>query len=257
MQKPSRAKLSRTESFWFGFKLPAKSARLAVKKPVLLFWSAIPIALTVVTYRYLIRVLNNQAEAWMTGLFNWLKLDSHHWAYHSLNFLSQAAIWAFSILTFGILATLVGSPFNDLLAESAETRVNPPLSSAPRLKWAAKLRLIWIDLLKSSAAALMTVVTLLVSWIPVVNLASAIITLLLFTFQYLSYPQTRRQLGLLESAAYLWRYSYSCLGFGLAVSLGFAIPLVGFLTVPLAVIGGTWLFSAQYQPKNATGPLLR
>ncbi|MCR4313075.1 MAG: hypothetical protein NUV58_02410, partial [Candidatus Roizmanbacteria bacterium] len=63
----------------------------------------------------------------------------------------------------------------------------------------------------------------------------------LVTFQYISYPQTRRDVGIRQGAKFLWHHIYACTGFGSIFLLLFAIPFLSSFVLPLAVIGGTLL----------------
>jgi uncharacterized protein involved in cysteine biosynthesis len=115
------------------------------------------------------------------------------------------------------------------------------MPAPPELPWTAKIRLIGIDLVKSVFAGIAAIIALLVSWIPGLNLIAFFVSFLLIAFQYVSYPQTRRNLPLREGLAFLRRHTFACAGFGLAMSLLFAIPVVSAFCLPLAVVGGTLL----------------
>ncbi len=113
-----------------------------------------------------------------------------------------------------------------------------PVPPQPLFK---KLRLLGLDMVKSVAATGAGLVALMLSWMPVVNFLALLMTFLLFCFQYISYPQTRRGLGVDEGFRFLWNHLYACLGFGAVISILFAIPIFSSFCLPLAVVGGTLL----------------
>lgn len=231
----------RTRSFWYGFTLPWEALKLIVRKPLLILWCLIPLAITVTLYVYLIQ-----------GLQGWVDLNVHHlvsgwgwnesgWAAWSVILLSRLIVFIAGALTFSIAASLFASPFNDFLAEATERYATPPLAAVPALAWRKKLRLVWLDLGKTAAAAIASLAAILFSWIPLLNLIAMAAAFLLMTFQYISYPQTRRGLSIGQGALFIWRHLYASLGFGAILSILFAIPLLSILIMPLAVVGGTLL----------------
>jgi len=97
--------------------------------------------------------------------------------------------------------------------------------------------------------------TFFLAWIPVVNVAAFFLTCVLICFQYTSYPQTRRGVGIKDGVRFLFQYFYSCLGFGMVLIALFSVPFFSCFMLPLAVVGGTLLVArAQKIPEL---PLLR
>ena len=76
-----------------------------------------------------------------------------------------------------------------------------------------------------------------------------VLALLLLTFQYVSYPQTRRGENLGTSLAFLGRHFWACLGWGASMTVLFMIPLLSAFMLPIAVVGGTLLY-ARSAPKQ-------
>jgi CysZ protein len=144
-------------------------------------------------------------------------------------------------VTFSLVATIVASPFNDFLAEAAEPFAEPPLPAVVTRGWRHQLRLLRIDLLKSALAGLTTLLALLLAWVPGLNLLVFALAFLMVTFQFISYPQTRRGVTVRGGLAFLWRHAWACAGFGLVISALFSLPLIASLALPLAVVGGTLL----------------
>jgi uncharacterized protein involved in cysteine biosynthesis len=224
-----------------GATLPLRSVQLILRQRSLAAWSLVPIAITLILYVFLVRYLQGEAfrvvgdylaargwhpEGWLT------------WVIRALSFL---VIFIVSALTFSFVATVAASPFNDFLAERTEAFARPALAPVGAQPLTLKIRLVAIDVAKSVAAAVAGIAAILMSWIPLVNLAAFAVSFLLVTFQFISYPQTRRGQGLGEGIGFLWRHLYACLGFGAVTSFFLAIPILSCLATPVAVVGGTLL----------------
>lgn len=248
---PSKPLFPRISSFWFGITLPARAARLILNRPKLLTLSAIPIAITLALYFYLISAIQKWAVLTLNGYFQAWGWDPQGWAAGALLIFSKLLLILVGALTFSIAASIVASPFNDFLAEATEPHSAPALLPAAKTTAWGQIRMVFIDLLKTLAAAAGTLMAILLSWVPVLNLFAFMVACLLVTFQYISYPQTRRRQGLVQGLRFLGDHFFACLGFGMAFSFLFAIPLLACLALPLAVVGGTLLFArAQKSPSQ-------
>lgn len=234
---------SRIRSFYYGLLLPWRAFKLIVANPTLIFWSLLPIGLTTTLYVFAISRLQGMAKTFFKEALT-------QWGWNPEGAIAWIATLVFSLLliivsalTFTFLSSMIAAPFNDFLAEKTEGYVQPALSPVPESSWKHKMHLIGIDLLKTFAATGASVFALLFSWIPVVNLLSAGAAFLLITFQYTSYPQTRRGISLGQGVTFLWKHIFACLGFGATLALLYSIPFVSCVTLPLAVVGGTLLVS--------------
>lgn len=237
--------LNPVKSFIFGLTLPLSAAKLILKNKKLLVLSIFPIIVTSVLYFFLIRELQNDAQAWVESyLNNW---GWSEWAVWLVKLFTQIVLLLVAALTFAFSSSLIASPFNDFLAEQTEKFGTPPLPAVPHQNFKKQLRLIGIDLLKTIAAAFAAFFAIILSWIPIINVGAFAFAFILVAFQYVSYPQTRREIGLKKSIFFLVKYPFACVGFGATVSFLFAIPFVSTLALPLAVVGGTLLF-ARSQP---------
>ncbi len=238
-----RTLTSHFESFLFGFTLPFQSFGLIVRRPKLLAWSIIPILITVFFYVYLIAYVQSGAAQILSNALASHGINPEGWFAHLVIFLIKILAFIISIITFSFVSSAVACPFNDFLAEASEGYTSPPLARIPSQGWLQKGRLIALDLFKTGIATALNLIALLVSWIPLINILALIATFLIISFQFLSYPQTRRGQGVREGALFIVRNFFACVGFGASVSLLFAIPILSSLSLPLAVVGGTLLFA--------------
>jgi uncharacterized protein involved in cysteine biosynthesis len=227
-------------SFWYGFTLPYRALRLVLKVPALLFWSLLPVALTMALYVWGIAVLQAWALDQLLSLLPVIGLDPGGWVAWTVGLMTWVILALVGALTFAFASTLVAAPFNDVLAARTERYAVPPLP-APPIGAAGALRLVWIDLGKAAAATMAGFAAMLLALVPLLNAIAVIAVCLLVCFQYTSYPQTRRHVRLAADVRFLLHYAWACTGFGAAVSGLFAIPFVSPLALPLAVVGGTLL----------------
>jgi uncharacterized protein involved in cysteine biosynthesis len=239
------------DSLLFGLTLPMRALALIVSSPVLILWSAIPILITF-------------------ALDLWLVLTAAHWIREKIQqsmgdatglailamILACVALLLASALTFSFFACIIAAPLNDFLAEKAESLALPPLEPASLLPTSVRrrTRLIAIDLTKMMAAGTLSLLALTLSWFPGINIAAIGVAWLLISFEFISYPQTRRGEGIGEGIRFIARNPLSCLGFGASCSFLFAIPLVSCFALPLAVVGGTLLY-AQGHKRRKLPPL--
>lgn len=244
-----------SSSALWGLTLPWRSLKTIARNPSLVFWSALPVALTAGLYFWILSSIQASTQAFLIRTFIGWGWDPQGWAAGAMVLLANALLVLVGAVTFSFSAGVLASPFNDFLAEKAEPRAVPALTPAPELPWSGKLRLVGIDLVKTLGAGFAALLALLLSWIPVVNLVALGLTFLLIAFQYVSYPQTRRGLTLGESLRFLVRYPAASLGFGASIAFLFALPLISVLALPIAVVGGTLLYARA--PGSADLPRLR
>jgi uncharacterized protein involved in cysteine biosynthesis len=224
----------------YGFTLPYRALRLVLTAPALLFWSVLPVALTLALYVWGIAVLQAWVLDWLLSLLPSIGLEPGGWVARIAGLVTWVVLALVGALTFAFASTLVAAPFNDVLAARTERHAVPPLPPPPAGA-GGQLRLIWIDLGKAVAATVAGFAAMVLALVPVLNAIAVIAVCLLVCFQYTSYPQTRRHVRLAAGARFLLHHAWACTGFGAAVSGLFAIPFVSSFALPLAVVGGTLL----------------
>lgn len=231
----------RFRSFWYGLTLPISAARLILGDKALLLWSLLPIIITVVLYVYVIGSMQDWAHGAMEGYFAAWGWDPQGWAAWFFGLVFDLLLLLVSALTFAFSSSIVASPFNDFLAEKSEKHAEPELPPVTGKGLGHQLHLILIDLAKAMASAVAGIAALLLSWIPVVNMVAFVFAFILVTFQYTSYPQTRRGVKLRDGIAFLWNHIWACAGLGATISFFYALPFVATVALPVAVVSGTLL----------------
>lgn len=231
-----------------GFTVPFRAMKLIATKPDLLFLSILPAALTIFLYSW---IYNQQIPSLISGLSNALTGQLLNWGFHAepwvsiTSFLIKVFFFFISFISFSFLSNLLAIPLNDILAQRVEMRLG--MTDVPPYQWTQTLRVVWIDAFKTFFAGSMGVVLLLVSWVPVINLIAFALTCLLYSFQYLTYPQTRRLEPLWISIGFLFQHFWTCFGMGMGFSLISLVPFSSGILLPVAVVSGTLLYSELKQ----------
>lgn len=243
----------RVSSLVFGATLPFQALRLILSNARLLVWSAIPIVITVALSIWGVAWVKAKLVALGTA---WLASHGYapdSWALQLAVVFLQIVLFVVAAVSFSLLAGIVASPFNDFLAESTERYCRPALPLPPgaeTIRW--KIRAVWIDITKTAIIGAIQLVLilfgLLAFWIPGLNLVPLLAAFWLFTFQFVSYPQTRRGETFGVSFRFLIRHAFASLGFGAVIGTLFAIPVLSAFALPLAVVGGTLLYARANSP---------
>ncbi len=148
--------------------------------------------------------------------------------------------------TFSIIANLIAAPFNSILAERVEARLNG--LPVPEFQGYRTLPAIIGRTFRSEISKLIymlkwLVVLLIITVIPVVNLiapfAWAFYGAWMLAITYADYPMGNHELYFKEELPALKKYRSHALGFGGALSVLTLIPVLNFLAMPVGVAGGT------------------
>jgi CysZ protein len=210
----------------------------------------IPVGLTLLLYGWGFFALQRLAAESVSHLLQSWGWTS--WIITMIEWLSRIMVVLAGALTFTFASTLISSPFNDFLAEAAEPFGTPPLPPVPSQGLTYKIRLLWLDLVKTGASLVLSLAALVITWVPLLNIVGFVLVFLVMAFQYVSYPQTRRGLTLFQSLPFLRKNFFACVGFGAVVSILFSIPFLSVLALPVAVVSGT-LLVAGAQPRPSPG----
>ena len=219
-------------------------ARL-LKQPTLIPFVAIPLLVNICIFATLITLtigaIGDTLDQWINKIPDWL------------SFL-RALIWPLVALTlaiitgylFTVVAILIASPFNALLAEKAEELITgKPVAGLEGFAQAIVSfpRALWRELMKFAYYLPLVLVVFVLSLIPPITAVAPVLWFLLAAWmmavQYVDYPMDNHKLGLAEVKKVLRERRLSSLGFGGLVALVSGIPILNFFVVPAAVCGAT------------------
>jgi CysZ protein len=186
-------------------------------------------------------------DDWMAKIPAWL--DFIKWIIWPLVGLTVSLATGY---IFTAVALLIASPFNALLAEKAEELITgKPVNSLEGLGAAlmALPRGILRELSKLIYYLPMAALVLVISFIPVLNVAAPLLWFLLgawmMSLQFLDYPMDNHLLSFADVKDAAQSRRLSSMGFGGMVALCTGIPVVNFFVVPAAVVGATLLWCEE------------
>ena len=205
----------------------------------------IPLLINIIVFAFAVWIAKAQFDSWMAHLLGWLPnwLSWLQWLLYPLfALLILVAIY----YVFTIVANLIASPFNSLLAERVEMHLKGvPM---PEFKgYREMMKLVGKTLVSEFRKLLYMLkwlpLLILISIIPGLNLiapfAWALYGAWMLALQYTDYPMGNHELFVKDELKRLRKHRASSLGFGGAVTLMTTIPVLNFFAMPTAVAGGT------------------
>ena len=152
--------------------------------------------------------------------------------------------------TFSMVANLIASPFNNLLAQRVEEHLTGNKLSAQEteLNFADSIR---NEIRKITYFIIRALPILVLFIIPVINVAAPFIWFFfsawMLTIQYADFTMANHNLAFDEQKRRLGKRRLASLGFGSVVSLMTMIPIVNFFAMPCAVAGGCKMWVEDLQ----------
>lgn len=165
------------------------------------------------------------------------------------------AIYAF---TFTILANLIGSPFYGVIAQRiVTTETNGEQGSVTENKslftaaWQSVIREVQLIGYFLPRTLGVGIVTLILSFIPVVNLFAPIVAASwaawCLCLQYLDYAADSDGVNFLDVRRKVSAHRLKSMGFGFSAMLASAVPLVNLVMLPASVVAGSLLWCRQHR----------
>lgn len=153
--------------------------------------------------------------------------------------------------TFTLVANLIASPFNGLLAERVVRLVDPAVPRPQqRPIWQEIVLSVVVEIKKLGYFLLWALPILLLFLIPGFNALASLIWLAfgawLLALQYMDYPMSNNGIPFRQQRQHLKQRGALVLGFGSAVMLLTLVPVVNFVVMPAAVIGATLMWLEQF-----------
>ncbi|MGA7800924.1 MAG: sulfate transporter CysZ [Gammaproteobacteria bacterium] len=158
--------------------------------------------------------------------------------------------------TFSLAANIIAAPFNGLLAEAVERQLTG--AGPAEGGWLALLKEVLpglaSELRKLGYFALWAIPLLIVSFIPLINLAApflwALFSAWMLALEYADYPMANHGLLFAVQRERLRRRRLLALGFGGATLALTLIPVVNFVAMPVAVAGATVMWVKELRGSN-------
>lgn len=219
-------------------------------KPGLRRYLWVPLTINLVVYSLGFWV----AGHYFGSILNWLLpgwLDWLRWLLWPVFALILLAIGFFS---FTVVANLIGSPFYGVLAAKVQRMSNEIVAPDTNTGLVHDVAMsLLTEVQRLGHVALRALPILLMFPIPGINLLASVLWLMFgawsLSLEYFSYPLENHGLSFGQQRSFLSSRRFEIIGFGGAVMLGLAIPVLNILVPPAAVIGAT-LYCAVRKPVN-------
>lgn len=235
-----------------GFLYPFHALGYMIEHPRLWTYALIPALISVVLLVTLFVVLVSVN----TGLVEliWARPEEWYW---------QILWWPLYVLVFastfvvGAVSVpgVVAAPFNDLLSERSERLLmgevrDDKLTAIGLVKDISKTifdELIKISVLLGGHLLLLPLLLIPVAGTFAYPVLATSWTMIWLAAEFLEYPMSRNRFRFGDVRRFVSGNLALCFGFGGAIFLILMIPLVNFLFVPVAVVGGTMLYANLVQ----------
>ena len=220
--------------------------------PAVRWFVLLPLLINIVVFGSLMTYAWQQMDAWIGGMIGWLPgwLSFLEYLLWPILFFAMLGVVFF---TFTIVGNLIAAPFNGLLAEKVQKLHGGSDLPEYELKdWLILVpRTVGRELTKLLYYLPRAIVLLIVSFIPVVNLASPFLWFgfnsWMMSIQYCDYAADNRGVSFKQMLFKLKSQKGKAWGFGATVTLVLLIPFINLLIMPAAVIGSTLLWEDRFE----------
>lgn len=227
-----------------GFNYLLEGFRL-MARPGLRLFVLIPLLINILIFALLIGATIGQFSDWIEAAINWLPgfLDFLRWVLWPL---AVILILTVVMYTFSIVANLIASPFNGLLAEKTEELLTG--QEVPGFETIGQALMMFPKSIGREIAKLLyyiplALLVLILSFIPGINLAAPVLWFLLgawmMVIQYCDYPMDNHQRSFSSMKKAIAVKRLTSTGFGIGVMAGTMVPILNFFIMPAAVCGAT------------------
>lgn len=229
---------------WHGLRL--------ITSPGLRAWAVLPAVIAGLLFTVVVVTTGNE----LLGLIAPAAGEEFAW----LRWLLWTALAATGLLAFGflfaLLAGLIAAPFLGWLTAAVERRFNPDAPAVPASFW-------WQDLRNGLAGEwrkfkyllLVLCIPALLLFVPGANLLTPLVWFIagawLMAVEFMDYPCAYRGRGFPAALRLLRAHRRLAFGFGGAIALLSAVPVLNCLVLPAAVAGASVLYR-EMEPTRGT-----
>lgn len=217
------------------------------RNPGLLRYAIAPLIINVVVFSVMLYF----GSEYLFHLVDTYLVYGDAWWWKALEWIAQALAFALMLVigffTFTAVGNLIAAPFNDILSEKTEYLLRGSMEDEPfsiRLMLKDAGRSLSDEIKKLSIFLGVMLLLLLIGFIPVVGppafgICSVLLTLYFLVVEYTGFVCSRKHIGFKQQRTFIRAHRSQSLGFGIAVMLTLMLPLIQFLTIPLAVVAAT------------------
>lgn len=219
---------------------------------------AVPLLINIVVFSAAIWFLFSQFEQWMGYLVGWLPdwLSWLSWLTYLFSAIFTVLISIAVYYTFTIIANIIAAPFNSLLSERIEQKLNGlPVPEFQGFKSIPGLvgRTMASEAKKMLYMVKWLILLLIITVIPGVNViapfAWALFGAWMLALQYIDYPMGNHELFFKQELGALKKHRALSLGMGAGLTLMMMVPVLNFFSMPVGVSAATVLWVRHVSSK--------
>lgn len=242
------------------------------KKPGIRPYMVVPLIVNIIIFSLFGYLMIDQLSGLLSGLGSSPDLPGWlDWLEPVLEGVGSVIYWVLMLVivllmlfimssVFTMFTHLIVSPFIGLLAEKVEKELRP-LNYPVLSLWQIAGRTFRRELTKLKYWGLravgLLILTLILSFIPLVNAVSPVLWYLfgawMLAMQYLDVPADNNGLTFQETLALMRKHRAATMGFGGAVTLATATPILNLFIIPVAVAGGVAFWVARVSERSPAG----
>jgi CysZ protein len=233
-------------SFIQGFKAPFRAAAFILKTPSVLALVAIPLAINFVLYVALFWYGGAALQSLVDQAMVMLSAKLPPWALTAADWFLRVTAWVslliVSVFTFTMVAGILAAPFNDILSRKTSkvllTKRGRAVPAPVELKFVQSMGM---EFKRTLILLGLGGLALIMGIIPLMQFPALFLGGMVLAFEYLGYVIAQRSPSLWTVWGFIAKNPARAFGFGTALIVLMALPLVGVVYIPLAVVGGTML----------------
>jgi len=255
VQGIDRAELSdsRWGRFGYGLSLPFRMIGVLWRHRRLWKFVLIPVLLSIIIFAALAVGLITYAPTMLEWIWPYPGGETIAWIvlWYAAFVLTVALLGVVALFSTTVLSGVVASPFNDVLSMRAESLFSddPPDEESDEAFWREIGRSLGASVALMAMYGGVMVPLFFLSFTPVGFIAGGLQLVASSWFvavEYTDTPLSRRGLGFRQRLRFLRNNLSLTFGFGAGAAMLMAVPFLGLLTVPLAVLGGTAFAAASH-----------
>ncbi len=245
VKKPKEAVM--ISGFFNGLFAIARAGVFLYRNPKLLRYAIAPFVINVVVFSATLYFANE----YFSKIVDQYLIYGEAWWWRALEWLAQTMLLVvmlvISFFAFTVVGNLIAAPFNDVLSEKTEQMIRGTSSGEPFsvvLIFSDAVRSLVDEVKKLFLFVVAMGMLLVINFIPFVGppvfvVCSVFLTLYFLVIEYTGFVCSRKRVRFAQQRAFIQSYRFQALGFGIAVMLILMVPLLQFLTIPLAVVAAT------------------
>ncbi len=228
-----------------------EGAKLIASEKSIRKWAIVPFMIDILLVISGIGFGLASISGWVTSALAFVGLTGGGFFASLLFYLFSAVLWVgyLIVVIYGtfLVATVVAAPFNSLLAERTLMHLGVIEEKPFRLgAWiSTSLKLLMIGLIKSMIFAFVGIFIFIASFIPILNIASSYVALLIMSFDSMDYSFEVREFGLRKRFHYFQSRFPEFTGMAGSLALTIVVPGLTLLVLPCSVVGAAIVMKNQ------------